>query len=229
MIVRPSESGCLLITQPDHAHLARRIMEHCVLLVGNPRREAILIAVGEHDAGWTEVDANPEVDPATGNVVDFITAPLAIRQGVWPRTVAGLAAEPYAAALVAHHASFVYDRYRADAAWAAFFDGMEKSRSEMLAASGASLEQLQADYLFVRLGDLISLAFCTGSTTAQTYREWTVQLSGPRVVVTPGIFGGAPVPFEVEARAVRPPFGSNAELQEALSRSATAMIQGEAA
>jgi hypothetical protein len=49
------------------------------------------------------------------------------------------------------------------------------------------------------------------------------------VVVTPGIFGGAPVTFEVEARAVRPPFGSNAELQQALSRSATAMIQGEAA
>jgi hypothetical protein len=227
MIVRPTDSGCLLITQPDHAHLARRIMEHCVLLVANPRRDAILVAVGEHDAGWTETDARPEID-AAGNVVDFITAPLAVRQGVWPRTVAGLAGEPYAAALVANHASFVYDRYRGDAAWASFFDGMEKSRREMLEASGASLEQLQADYLFVRLGDLISLAFCTGSTAAHTYRDWTVQLSGPRVAVTPGIFGGAPVTFEVEARAVRPPFGSNAELQEALSRSATAMIQGEA-
>ena len=91
------------------------------------------------------------------------------------------------------------------------------------------MDQLQADYAFVRLGDLVSLAFCTGSTTAQPFRDRTVQRSGPRVVVTPGIFGGAPVTFEVEARAVRPPFGSNAELQQALSRSTTAMIQGEAA
>jgi hypothetical protein len=227
MIVRPTDSGCLLITQPDHAHLARRIMEHCVSLADNPRRSSILVAVGEHDAGWTDTDARPDVD-ANGNVVDFMGVPLAVRQGVWPRTIAGLAGEPYAAALVANHASFVYDRFRGDAAWAAFFEGMEKSRREMLDASAASLDQLNADYAFVRLGDLISLAFCTGSTTAQTFRDWTVQLSGPRVAVTPGIFGGAPVTFEVEAKAVRPPFGSNAELQQALSRSATAMIQGEA-
>ena len=90
------------------------------------------------------------------------------------------------------------------------------------------MDTLLADYAFLRLGDLISLAFCTGSTTAQPFRDWTVRLSGPRVIVTPGIFGGAPVTFEVAARAVRPPFGSDAELQEALSQSATAMLQGEA-
>lgn len=38
MIVRPAEPGCVLITQPDHAQLARRIMEHCVSLVENPVR-----------------------------------------------------------------------------------------------------------------------------------------------------------------------------------------------
>lgn len=45
MIVRPTPSGCVLIAQPDHAQLARRIMEHCVLLVENPRRKAILRAI----------------------------------------------------------------------------------------------------------------------------------------------------------------------------------------
>ena len=227
MIVRPATAGCVLITQPDHAQLARRIMEHCVLLVDNPRREAILRAVGDHDNGWAPLDALPAVD-AAGGVVDFINAPLEVRQGVWPRTVAGLAAEPYAAALVANHAMFAYDCYRDDGAWAAFFAGMEASRLEMLQASGATMDTLLADYAFLRLGDLISLAFCTGSTTAQPFRDWTVRLSGPRVIVTPGIFGGAPVTFEVAARAVRPPFSSDAELQAALSRSATAMLQGEA-
>lgn len=229
MIVRPAISGCVLITQPDHAQLARRIMEHCVLLVANPRRNAILRAIGDHDNGWAEADAEPTIDVATGEVVDFIRAPIALRQGVWPRTVAGLEDEPYAAALVANHALFAYDRFRGDPEWAAFFGQMASLRAGMLRASGASLEQLESDYAFLRLGDLISLAFCTGSTIEQSFRDWTVRLSGPRVIVSPGIFGGAPVTFEVAARAVRPPFDSTADLQKALSRSATTMIQGEAA
>ena len=228
MIVRPARSGCVLITQPDHAQLARRIMEHCVLLVDNPRRDAILRAVGDHDNGWAEADAEPIVDTATGGVVDFIRAPLDVRQGVWPRTIAGLADEPYAAALVANHAMSAYDRFRGDAAWAGFFSGMEASRAGMLSASGCSPEQLQSDYTLLRLGDLISLAFCTGSTSAQPFRDWTVQLVGQRVVVTPGIFGGAPVTFEVAARAVRPPFATDADLRLALGRSVTTPLNGRA-
>jgi len=218
----------VLITQPDHAALARRIMEHCVSLVEHPRRDAILRAIGDHDNGWAETDAAPEADAATGDVVDFIHAPLSVRLSVWPRTIAGLADEPYAAALVAHHAMFAYDRFREEPDWTAFFAAMDASRRDMLQASGGSMEELLADYAFLRLGDLISLAFCTGSTTAQSFRDWTVQLVGPRVVVTPGIFGGAPVPFGVAARAVRPPFASNDELQAAWERSAIAIIQGEA-
>jgi hypothetical protein len=228
MIVRPALAGCVLITQPDHAQLARRIMEHCVSLVENPRREAILRAIGDHDNGWKQPDAEPIIDVATGDVVDFIRAPISVRQGVWPRCVAELAGEPYAAALVANHAIFAYDRFRGDPEWAGFFSTMETSRVKMLGTSDASLEQLQADYAFLRLGDLISLAFCTGSTTEQSFRDWTVRLAGPRVIVTPGIFGGAPVTFEVAARAVRPPFHSDAELRAALGRSATTLIQGEA-
>ncbi len=228
MIVRPAPSGCVLITQPDHAQLARRIMEHCVSLVENPRREAILRAIGDHDDGWAATDAEPAVDPATGGVVDFINAPMSVRQSVWPRTIAGLADQPYSAALVANHAMCAYDRLREDPDWAAFFATIDASRRDMLQASGFSMAQLLEDYAFVRLGDLISLAFCTGSTAAQPFRDWTVTLVGPRVVVTPGIFGGAPVPFELMVRAVRPPFASNAELRAALARSTTATIQGEA-
>jgi hypothetical protein len=229
MIVRPAVAGCVLITQPDHAQLARRIMEHCVSLVENPRRDAILRAIGDHDNGWAGPDAEPTVDVATGGVADFIRAPIAVRQGVWPGSVAALADEPYAAALVANHAMFAYDRFRGDPEWAGFFEKMETARASMLATSGGSPDRLQADYAFLRLGDLISLAFCTGSTVEQSFRDWTVRLAGPRVIVTPGIFGGAPVTFEVAARAVRPPFSSDAELRAALGRSATTLIQGEAA
>ena len=49
------------MTQSDHAHLARMIMEHCVPLAAWPRRDAILHAIHEHDNGWAEEDAAPTV------------------------------------------------------------------------------------------------------------------------------------------------------------------------
>lgn len=228
MILRPAADGCLLITQPDHARLARRIMEHCVALAVHPRRNAILHAIGEHDNGWTEVDAAPAVDPATGTVIDFIHAPISVRQGVWPRAIARLASDPWAAALVAHHAAFAYDRFRGDPAWTAFFTGMETSRTAMMRWSDLTLETLEADYAFVRLGDLISLAFCTGSTTAQRFGDWTVLLSGTRVVVTPDLFGGGAVPFEITALDVRArSFRSDEELRDAMSAASSVMLRGQ--
>ena len=232
MIVRPIPGGFQLITQPDHAHLARRIMEHCLPLDHHPRREEILLAIGEHDSGWEETDAAPSVDPATGGVADFIKVPVSVRQGVWPRAIARLEGEPWAAALVAHHAWFVYERFRtaADPAWAAFFDAMAAARDERLRALGLPLDELLADYGFLRLGDLISLAFCNREREPLRHGEWTVRLADPRVVVTPDAFGGAVVPFEIEAREVRgAPFSSDADLRAALAEAAVVTLRGEVA
>jgi hypothetical protein len=232
MIVRPLAGGFQLITQPDHAQLARRIMERCVTLAARPRREAILLAIGEHDGGWVEVDAAPSVDAATGGVVDFVKAPLHVRQGVWPRAIAKLEGEPWAAALVAHHAWFVYERFRtsADPEWVAFFDAMAAARDERLRALGLPLDELLADYPFLRLGDLISLAFCNREREPLRHGEWTVRLVGERVVVTPDAFGGDPVPFEIEAReADGAPFRSDAELRAALAAAPVVTLRGEVA
>ena len=110
MIVRTEHDGVIPITQPDHAHLSGRIMEHCVPLRASPRRASILRAIREHDNGWTEEDAAPTIDPATGRIADFVNIPLHVRHGVWPRGVARLADDPWAAALVAQHAITVYGR-----------------------------------------------------------------------------------------------------------------------
>ena len=75
MIVRLVRDRILLIAQPDHAHVARTIMESCVPLAARPRRDAILHAIGEHDNGWAEEDAAPIVDPETGSVGDFARLP----------------------------------------------------------------------------------------------------------------------------------------------------------
>jgi hypothetical protein len=229
VIVRPASAGIHLITQPDHAHLAREVMEHCVALRGNPRRDTILYAIDEHDAGWAPEDAAPTVNES-GQVVDFVTAALAVRHRVWPTAVAQLAGEPWAAALVAQHAITVYDRYRADPAWDSFFERMQTERDAMLRASGMPLEDLLTDYVFVRLGDLISLAFCTTTMGEQRFREWTVVLQGSRVLVHPDLFGGAEIPMQIAARALsRTRFDSEADLREALHVAPTPTLSGEVA
>ncbi len=230
MIVRPVHDGLLLITQPDHAHLAARIMEHCVPLAVLPRREAILHAIKEHDNGWAETDAAPVVDTRTGDVADFVNAPLGVRHGVWPRAVARLAADPWAAALVAHHAVTVYERFRSDPAWTMFFGEMEAARDRMVRASGLPFDDLVHDYLFVRLADLISLTFCTGWTDEQRFGGWTVQLTGTRVVVAPDPFGEAIIPGEIGAKKIRhPPYRSDAEVQAAVSGATPATLRGDVA
>ena len=227
MIVRQVDDRVQLITQPDHAQLARTIMEQCVPLRARPRRDRILHAIAEHDNGWAEGDATPAVDPRTGQVVDFLNAPLAVRQGVWPRAVARLAEDPWAAALVAQHAVTVYSRFRPDAVWASFFAELEATRDAMLHASGMPPDDFMADYAFVRVGDLISRAFCTGGTDEQRFSDWTVISSGTRVVVTPDVFGGATIPIQIDAREFRrQPFRSDAELRDVLTGAKTTTLRG---
>jgi hypothetical protein len=227
MIVRSLASHVQLITQPDHAHLARRIMEHCLSLMDRPRRDSILLAIAEHDNGWEEEDAWPTVDLETGKVVDFVSAPLIVRHRVWPRAIGRLSHDPWAAALVAQHALTVYDRFRTDSAWDAFFADLTALRDAMLGASGGSRDDLVADYSFVRLGDLISLTFCTGWTDEQRFGQWTVRGSGAAVIVTPGIVGGS-IPIEICARELPiTVLRSDAELREALLVATRTSVRGE--
>jgi uncharacterized protein (DUF433 family) len=230
MIVGAVHDRIQLITQPDHANLARRIMEHCVPLAVRLRRDAILHAIAEHDNGWAEADAAPAVSAHTGSVLDFVTVPLEVRHTVWPRGIARLVDDPWAAALVAQHALTVYGRFQSDSDWTAFFAEMEAARDAMLRASGGPLDDLVDDYPFLRLGDLISLAFCTGSTDEQRFGDWTVQLTGSRVVVTPDVFGGEEIPFEVEAKTIRNrPYRTDAELRDALSEATVTTRRGDVA
>lgn len=249
MIVRRTGDALQLITQPDHARLAGAIMQHSVALAGHPRRTSILLAITEHDNGWTEPDSAPLIDPATGIPLDFISAPAAVRQGVWPRGVARLAHDSWAAALVAQHAIAIFDRYRDDGEWAGFFAGMEKTRNAMLDAGPVledgpsnggtvaldrpSMEDLAADYRFLGLGDVISLTFCNGWTDVQRFHVWSIHLSGSRVSVGPDPFGGRSFPIQIDAREIpagrvsaRPAFHSNREFRDALAAARVTTLKG---
>jgi hypothetical protein len=202
MIVRDAGDVLQLITQPDHAALARRIMDHWTAddLPVSPRRASILRAIEEHDHGWLEVDAAPIVDSATGRIADFISAPLEVRQGIWPRGVTRLAADPWAAALVAQHAIHVYARYTNDPDWQRFFEKMSGLRSEFLDRTGLTLEVLLDDYTFLRLGDLISLAFCNAWRDEHQHGRYTIRCTDSRVAISPDPFGGTRVPVDIPAR-----------------------------
>lgn len=229
MIVRPADGSLYLITQPDHAVLSRRVMERWVPLHNSDRRASILHAVEAHDNGWREPDDAPSVDPSTGRVLDFITIPVEVRQGVWPRAVSRLADDPWAAALVAQHAITVYDRFRTDAAWGHFFPQLEALRDLHVQASRRTLAQLTSDYVHVRLGDLISLTFCNRWSEEQQYGGWVIRLDADRVRVrvTPDAFDGREVPFAVRARTVPDvSFGSDEALREALRSAPPTLLHG---
>jgi hypothetical protein len=216
MIVRTSASSLLLIAQPDHAVLARQIMERWQSggLPAEPRRASILHAIEEHDNGWREVDAAPVLDGSTGRVLDFIAIPAHTRQAVWPRGVARLAADPVAAALVAQHAIHIYSRFRADAAWTGFFDEMTRLREMFALRAGVSLDDVQRLYPFVRAADLMSLTFCTGWTEAQHAAGHEIRLRDEHTItVHPDPFAGATVPFTIRARVLpNRPFASPVEV-----------------
>jgi hypothetical protein len=146
---------------------------------------------------------------------------------VWPRGVARLANDPWAAALVAQHAIVIFNRYRGDPAWAQFFTEMESLRREMVQASELPLPELLADYWFLGLGDLISLTFCNGWTDVQTFDPWSVRLTGSQVSVWPTLFEGAAIPIAIQMREIRRRvFRSDAELRDELATAPFASIQG---
>jgi hypothetical protein len=228
MIVRDSGTSLHLITQPDHAALARRVMERWTPLHDADRRASILLAIEEHDNGWREPDLAPLVDSSTGRVLDFINVPVHVRQGVWPRGVARLAEDDvWAAALVAHHAVTVYDRYRPDTAWSDFFPQLERLRDELVDAARRTTAQLTHDYAFVRIGDLISLLFCTKWDEPQSYENWSFRRQGDRVIVSPDPFAGRDVPIAVRAREIPSRrYATDDELQQTIRSSPIVTLSG---
>jgi hypothetical protein len=228
MIVREHDQLLHLITQPDHAALSRRVMERWVPLHDAERRASVLLAIEEHDNGWREPDAHPNADPGSGRVYDFVNIPADIRQGVWPRGVVRLAHEDtWAAALVAHHAVTVYDRYRPDPAWTGFFPQLEGLRDELIASSRRTYAQLTNDYTFVRVGDLISLLFCTRWTEPQSFDRWTFTRDGDRVIVSPDAFAGREVPIAVNAREIPArPYADDIDLRHTIRMSPVVTLRG---
>ncbi len=241
MIIQSHDRDLVLIRQRDHAALAGRLMAAWQAdgLPDNPRRDAILIATAAHDDGWIEVDAAPTVD-AGGQPVDFITAPLAVKQGVWPRAVDALAwDQPYAAALVAQHALTAYADHRDKPEWQTFFAAMAERRTALLArcdrdapsanlSAGASAK-VNHDYRLVRMGDILSLIVSGGWRQPYEYDGRQLAREGDRLTISPDPFAGATVPLALPVRRIaRRRYASDEELRAALAAAPEEWLRGTA-
>lgn len=159
MIVVRRDGELLLVTQPDHAHFAARLLalRRDDGLAGNPRRDEVLLAVREHDNGWREADAAPRVNDRL-RPLDFREAPAPLRQEIWLRGVARYAEHhPYAALLIAAHARRLHADLRGED-WAEFLMRLGQIQEDLRARNGPDPQGLDADYGLLEWADAAALA-----------------------------------------------------------------------
>jgi hypothetical protein len=237
MIVRDDGTSFLLITQPDHARLARDIVSAIAsepALEDDPGRQTVLHATLEHDNGWLEVDAEPTIDPATGRPCDFVNGPAHVKHELWPRGIRRVArTDPRAAALIAEHALTVYHYRAAEPEWASFFASIRALRNDLLrqvmALDGNARQAFDRQYRCVRLGDVFSLQFCNGWRDPHETFGYRATLTERELVITPDPFGGAAVPLRVMARRIPARrYASDADLRAVMARSVPEFLEGSA-
>jgi hypothetical protein len=231
MIIRRFASSQQLITQPDHAALAERIMRSWQLdgFPESPRRASILRAIEQHDNGWAEVDEALVLDGTPGRLLDFMELPDRLKRETSLRGIERLSFDPAAAALVAQHRLHVYRRYADHPEWRELFAQVTAARDAHQGAAGyASLDELVRDYMLVRAGDLASLAFCNNWTSvAADECGYAMRLDGTTLVVAPDPFGGRTIEIDVDAREIgNQPFNSEADARQAVAAAPRVRLSG---
>jgi hypothetical protein len=235
MIVREETGTFLLITQPDHARLAERIgaAMRRERALETADRDAILLAIREHDNGWAEVDAEPEIEPATSRPRDFMSGSARVKYDLWLRGI-GRAAQmdPRAGALVAEHALTVYAYRRGDPDWQTFFDSVTPIRDDLLKQigmlTGEAREAFQRQYRCVQLADAFSLQFCGGWTDVSSL-EYQAIMRGNELLISPDPFGGATIPLQVLGRRIGARrYKSDGDVRAAVAAAPVLVVEGRA-
>jgi hypothetical protein len=235
MIVRDEGPTFLLITQPDHARLSADLVAAMQTepALRTRMRDVVLLATREHDNGWAEVDAEPDIDPG-GRPRDFMSGPAPVRRELWTRGVTRVATmDPHAGALVAQHALTVYAYRQGDPDWKPFFATLFTLRNDLLERLGLSTgtprEAFDLEYRCVFLGDALSLQWCNGWPGPEEALEYRATLDGDTLVVSPDPFGGATVPFRVPGRRIPARrYRDDADLRATMAAAAAVVATGTA-
>jgi hypothetical protein len=231
VIIRRSASSQQLITQPEHAALAARIMRQWddTHFPESSRKTSILHAVEQHDCGWAAIDETLIVDETTGQLLDFLEVSDAIKRDTSSRGIEQLSSDPYAAALVTQHRLHVYRRYAEHPEWRVFMADLTAARDAYLHAAGhISLAELVSDYAFVRAGDLASLAFCNNWADVDPDGcGYAMRLQGTSLIISPDPFGGRTVEIEIDAHEfANQSFSSAADARRAVASGRVVTLRG---
>jgi hypothetical protein len=244
IVARPAPGSLLFVTQPDHARFAGELLSlwRTEGLPGHPRRAEILFAAREHDNGWREADSAPRWDRERGRPHDFVSMPRPDRIEIWERGTARFAGEhPYATLLIVRHALQLHqDRFRqADETegevWAGFQEYLEELQRGLLEAleateaAGAAPEEVraevEADYRWIDLSDLISLAVCNRWTEPFARHGMRGGLAGLPAIAEPLRLALDPFPlagattFRIPCRRIADrPYAGDADLAVELAR-----------
>ncbi len=187
MIVAATDGQLLAVTQNDHAHLAGEILSLWREggMPDHPRRRELLFAAREHDNGWAEIDSAPMCDRGEGRPIDFMAVPAQTRWDVWRRgTRRHAEREPYAALLIVRHALHLHRSQSEDPEWSDVFAEWHQLEAELMEVAGVAEEEVERDYRWIELTDVLSLAACN---------------RGPRAIDACGTRGELVVSDDVEA------------------------------
>jgi len=231
VIIRRSASSQQLITQPEHAALAARIMRQWddKHFPESSRKASILHAIEQHDCGWAEIDEALVVHEATGQLLDFLQVSDAVKRDTSSRGIEQLSSDPYAAALVTQHRLHVYRRNAEHPGWTTFMADLTAARDAYLRAAGhTSLGELVSDYALVRAGDLASLAFCNNWTDVDPDGcGYAMRLQGTSLFVSPDPFGGRTIEIAIDAREIaNQSFSSAADARRVVAAAKIVMLRG---
>ena len=215
MIVSDDGDRLLLVTQPDHAHFAAELLSlwRTDGLPVHPRRAEILFAVREHDNGWRETDSAPHRNPETGRPHDFLSLPRKDRIELWERGVSRYAGEhPYAALLIVRHAINLHESRRGQEGWEDFMSLLDELRENLLETTDMFLGDLEADYRWLDLADLLSLTACSRRPVAVERYGFRALLEGGTLHLDPFPLAGATA-FRVPCRRIPArPYSGDADL-----------------
>jgi hypothetical protein len=172
MLVRPDDSGTLLIGQPSHAWVSGQLARAW----GSPvfgeldPYEEVCLAAEQHDIGMAEWDLAPTLNPDTGLPHSFIEMPLDVHMSLWraaPRRL--LRQSRYAALLTSMHGVRLYglrDLARMPSAEAAaireFCEAEKRWQDEIAASLGADPAEIARNSQLLWTWDYMSLAVCLG-------------------------------------------------------------------
>lgn len=249
MIVRSDRGQLYLTEQMEHALMAAELVT-CWGGVCAPvePREPVRLAVALHDAGWAEVDARPQVNPATGRPYSFLDIPQDVHAAAHTRTVRrAREADPYAGLLTSLHVAGLYrNRYgylphiaqrAVEPQWRAavdrFLAEQDAVQAELMAALRPERDVLWTHYRWFQLWDMLSLYSCMLSpeSTPDTLLcavprapggeeiTFTLRGSGAGFALDPWPFVESRIVLRWKARILPDRlYTSDAELQEAYSQ-----------